>query len=383
MNEHLDGFGVTNDGNLWHTVLTIKESTEAWTAWEDVQEKGAGSHTPFVSVDSAYISELLASYLHMCGITDEGKLLHTVPSQLGWQPFEDITPHLGDLGGELLNVKITGVGSDLHICILALIAYGEQHILHTVLHKDGSWERVEDVNALPEIGSPGSFISIDCAGVGNDLHICGVTEDGKLWHTMRSFQNNNWTPFEDVETLSTGAQGPFTDVSLAEGATDLHVLAQSSDGMLWHTIRSSAPPSWQATFDNVKALAGDPGSLSSVDCTGGKEGLLHISVLTQDEKLWHTIRFPNPLVWTEFEDVTTSVVGMPGPFQLIRTAAIIIEVGIFSLTVCSPRQDEVYRDCYIVSHSNDPNIRAGLKQRVRSLLADPCANMTVPPGCLP
>ena len=321
MNECLNVFGVASDGKLWHTALTIHGATGAWSSWEDVQTQGAGEHSPFISVDSAFISTLIGGDLHVCGITNDGKLLHTVTSASQWEPFEDITARIGGNWGALRDVAITDVDDDLHFCVLALTTSGEPHILHTVLHADGTWDGVQDVSTIPSVGFPGPFVSIDCAGVGDDLHVCGVTNDGKLWHTMYS-SPNNWTPFEDVGALSTNAPGPFTAVTLAEGDTDLHVLAQVGAD-LWHTMRSSNPPGWQSAFDNVKAQAGDPGSLSSVDCTGGNAGsnLFHVCCLTGDGKLWHAIRFSNPLVWSHFEDVTAGAVGAPGPFNEICLAA--------------------------------------------------------------
>lgn len=59
MKEYLNVFGVTNDGKLWRTALTIQGATGTWGPWEDMQTQGAGDHSPFIRVDCAFISKLI------------------------------------------------------------------------------------------------------------------------------------------------------------------------------------------------------------------------------------------------------------------------------------------------------------------------------------
>jgi hypothetical protein len=151
------------------------------------------------------------------------------------------------------------------------------------------------------------------------LHVCGVTHDGSLWHTIR-LANPTWLPFVNVQSVSTNVPTPFANVSLAQGSDTLNVCAQAN-GILWHTSRFSLPPPqfslklprWQPTFDNVSEQAGKPGAFGSIGC-GDLNGTLHACGVTDDGKLWHTFRTStNPSAWHPFENLTT-VVGNPGHF---------------------------------------------------------------------
>jgi hypothetical protein len=45
------------------------------------------------------------------------------------------------------------------------------------------------------------------------LHVAGVTEDGRLWHTIRR-ADGSWTQFGDVEAQA-GDRGRFVRVGIA------------------------------------------------------------------------------------------------------------------------------------------------------------------------
>src|SRR3989442_2357397 len=207
----LDVFGVTNNGKLWHTIRTMERSVDTWKPWEDVEASGAGGPGPFISMDCA---RLLAA-VRVCGITHDGKLWYSssLPQQ-AWQPFDDVTVRIGDHWGKFRNLGIAETGEGLHVCVTASTASGRWRMLHTIRHEDGTWDAFQDVNALTHFA--GSFISIDCEGIGDDLHVCGVTHDGKLWHTIRSSQSA-WQPFKDVQKTATNAPDRFSSVSIAAG----------------------------------------------------------------------------------------------------------------------------------------------------------------------
>jgi hypothetical protein len=74
----------------------------------------------------------------------------------------------------------------------------------------------------------------------------------------------------------------------------LHVSGVSSDGHLWHTIRDSVDGSWD-TFRNVKHPAGDCGTVVDVDLQsmGNEVHLCAVNsagALTTNGKMWHTVR---------------------------------------------------------------------------------------------
>ncbi len=149
-------------------------------------------------------------------------------------------------------------------------------IWHTIRHADSSWQPVfDDVErqALP----PGIFTAVCCAGTDSDLQVCGITQGGGMWHTIRHI-NGSWQPFFGDVKSQAGNPGPFSAVGCAAINGELHVCGVIvTNGGLWHTIRH-ATGSWQA-FGDVKSQAGDPGRLIRVGCAaiGGE---LHISAVT-------------------------------------------------------------------------------------------------------
>src|SRR5260221_2208000 len=103
----------------------------------------------------------------------------------------------------------------------------------------------------------------------SELHICGSTPGGKLWHTIRF--SDHWQPFFDVKSAESNDPGTFASVGCAaEGFVEdgqLHVCGVTGDGGLWHTIRFQDPPGWQPSFGNVKGQeSNDPGTFASVGC---------------------------------------------------------------------------------------------------------------------
>jgi hypothetical protein len=94
---------------------------------------------------------------------------------------------------------------------------------------------------------------------------------------------------------------------------DLHVTGVTSDGNLWHTIRF-ADGSWQSFFGNVKVQVpdNDPGSLYAVDCAVDGDNL-HVIIATDINdttnagQLWHTIRFADGSWQPSFGNVKAQV----------------------------------------------------------------------------
>jgi hypothetical protein len=358
--EQVNLFGITNDGKLWQTTRVMHKSEAVWDPWQDVKALAASDPGPFIS--AACDGQLLG--LHICAVTNDGKLWHASRSPQ-WQPFEDVKARIGGDWGELRDVGVALLNDELHVCVTALTSLGLWGILHTTRHADDTWDSFEDVNALTAF--PGSFISIDCTNVKGELHVCGVSDDGKLWHTLRSSQNS-WLPFEDVQATASNAPDAFASVSITGGDGDLHVCAQAG-GDLWHTIRfSSDPPSWQSAFENVKEEAGDPGSFGPVGCTSF-QGELQVSGVTDDGKLWHTIRYEQPPGWLEFEDIA-AVVGNPDPGLFIFVTMLGLIVALFDLIgppECENPQQNIYSDCFRIHHTKNRNKIATLQADIQNI----------------
>src|SRR5207302_1399087 len=126
----------------------------------------------------------------------------------------------------------------------------------------------------------------------NTLQLVGLATDGTIWHTIR-FANGSWqSNFGNVNNQEgNGGSLRFTDLDCADIAGDLHVVAVTPDGTIWHTIRF-ASGSWQSNFGNVNDQEGNGGSLhfAEVGCAG-IAGDLHVAAVNPGGTIWHTIRF--------------------------------------------------------------------------------------------
>jgi hypothetical protein len=219
------------------------------------------------------------------------------------------------------------------------------------------WQRFGDVKR--QAGDVGDFVEVDCARefaqpqeVEGNLHVVGVTGDGRLWYTVRDAATDNWQPFGELgaevpypflRAAVTTAQGanrtdlvvagvtadgglwattwqsgseprPFTlvapppsrhrtcrAVALATADRDVaktHLAAVSSDGHLWHTV--GRPGHWPALQDVEGTAAGDkPGDLTDVACVAEVD--LDLGAVAADGHVWHTTRAAGSS-WTRFTD---------------------------------------------------------------------------------
>jgi hypothetical protein len=226
---------------------------------------------------------------------------------------------------------------------------------HTTRHYDATchmdvFDAPKDLNEL--VLPQGSFFkSIACAGIEDILHILASDNDGNLWHTIRdTFGNSNGFGWGSVR----GACGDIgCDYVACTGVNgDLHVLAETNDGKLWHTIRHTKDGSW----DNFKEVETLPGLLNCFACTGVKDDLHVVAVTCDSNLLWHTIRHTNDhwdtwnpakhLVWGQ-GDMPLSIDG--GPAVAIACAArmkgnvdVVVTKGDFSGILYTVREQSGY-----------------------------------------
>jgi hypothetical protein len=246
----------------------------------------------------AAITELEEGMLmHISGITTDGKIWRTIRYETGsWLPFENV----GDIAGKLTFPRDVGIQSfdyNLHICVID--NFGK--LWHAIRHFDGRWHSFINVRAFPA-SMPRFLLKVALGRVGSshggELHVCGITSDSGLWHTIRR-ADGSWLHFSDVEA-QTGDRGAIVAAACAGNAAgELHLCAVSSDGHLWHTIRR-ADGTW-FLFGDVEGQAGDRGVFLDVDCTVINNEL-HVCGVTNDGHLWHTIRRIDGS-WTPFIDV--------------------------------------------------------------------------------
>jgi hypothetical protein len=186
----------------------------------------------------------------------------------------------------------------------------EQHVVAVVPPKPPPWPVPEDAyvahalewiggartgagNVEAQAGDRGDFVRVTADGFLSfpegpgpwaQLQVCGVTKDGKLWHTQRDLYGS-WTPFIDVEQRA-GDRGFITWVDCSCGM-NLHICAVSSDGGLWYTLREVYPFERWLDFFDIKSQAGDPGAFRAVSCSATTGGI-YLVALASDSKIWYT-----------------------------------------------------------------------------------------------
>lgn len=229
--------------------------------------------------------------------------------------FGDVAGQAGAVGS-FSQSACAGLADQLQLCAVT----NDGRLWHTIRYTN-SWQAFGDVQS--QTGNGGSITAVACAAVNDNLQVCAVNSEGRLWHTLRT--PNSWTSWGDVEGQA-GDRGAFQQVSCAGIGGDLHLLGVNSDGRLWHTIRYAAG-NWQA-FGDVAGQTGDVGAFANVSCTAiGSD--LHVCGVTRDGSLWHTIRYADS--WQAFGDIESQA-GERGGFANVSCTALNGELYVFGIT---------------------------------------------------
>jgi len=260
---------------LWHSI----RQGNTWSLFADVEGE-AGERGRFLDVSCDDDSQ----GLHVCAITDDGRLWHSIRQGDPWSQFADVEGEAGERG-RFVKVSCATMGSNtmgyqLHVCAIT----DDGRLWHSIRQGD-PWSQFADVEG--EAGERGRFVDVSCAasyGVSaNQLHVCAITDDGRLWHSIR--RGDPWSQFADVESKA-GERGRFVDVSCATEFGNLHVCAITDDGRFWHSIRRGNP--WSQFLD-VEEAAGERGRFVNADCAV-MANKLHVCAITDNGRLWHSIR---------------------------------------------------------------------------------------------
>jgi hypothetical protein len=294
--------------NLWHTIRF--DTAFAWQDFRDA-EGPAGERGQFVDVDSAVIGK----ELHVVGVTNDGKLWHAIRRSGGWEVFRDVRAAVGgpsEGDGWFTRVSVAAVGGVLHVA-----AIDRDHRLWHTIRFANSWQpffgQIIHVAGMPSDGDA-QFVDVGITGVGGALHVAAVNASGNLHHTIRFA--NSWQPFFGDVRYS--AQPPFvTDAfkTVAAGEVDgeLHLCMTTTGGDLYHTIRF---PGIFQYLGNVKFPTQTPASrhFSDVSCrqSGGE---LHVVAVTDTGELWHTVRHRTS--WDRFGNVELANAGERGDFTAV------------------------------------------------------------------
>ena len=317
--EELQLVGLTDVGGIWHTIRHGDGSWQSFFGDVKGQESNDPGHLSAAACAGVY------GEMHAVVLTDGGGIWHTIRRLNGsWQPFfADVKQQESNDPGHFSSVGAAGVNGELQL--VGIIDDGG--MWHTIRHPNGSWQPLFGNVKGQESNNPGHFTRVSCGAVGGstsggqELHLVGLTADGRMWHTIRR-ADGSWQPFfGDVKGQESNDPGFFSAVGCAGVGGDLHVVSLTDDGWMWHTIRR-ANGKWQPFFGDVKGQeSNDPGFFSSVSC-GSVNGDIHVVGLTNDGRMWHTIRHPTGSWQPFFGDVKGQESNDPGHFAAVGSGGV-------------------------------------------------------------
>ena len=281
-----------SDGHLWYTEPV---ASTKWQAFDDIEGRAGELGTIMdADVNRGLILSIFA-------VNNAGGLYFTYLTGGGWKAFSDVKAAAGDPGTFTRVAVTTSLGLD--VCGIT----SDGLLWHAIRQTTGTWVPFFDVTSQ---AGDRNVVQISCAAINGDLYLCAISDDGKLWLTSRPAATGTWTPFIDIERRA-GKRGLFVDVECVNLHDELHVLAATDDGRLWHTVRGTP---WTPFYD-VKTRASDPGKIVRVGAGGGilSPSVLELAVVTSDGHLWHTDRHSDG-TWSSFDDVEATA-GERGDFQ--------------------------------------------------------------------
>jgi len=242
--------GVTNTGEL---KTTTRRHQGNWTA-------------PFNTLQSNYTDYRRISCsahngrLAVVGITATGKIISKRSNQTTFviEHRLDHTIHtISHLS--FADIACSLVGFSMHIC--AVTDTGD--LMHTEQYPNLTFQHyMGTVN----IGNVGKVTKVDCAGAYGQLHVVFATDAGRVYYTRRN-TSGSWEPVVNLGSL-VGNISAVADISCTiAGATDLHVCAVTTQGELYHTMKRSANTNqgaWQTFWGNVGQHYGAPNDFTAI-----------------------------------------------------------------------------------------------------------------------
>ncbi|MFC9388553.1 trypsin-like serine protease [Streptomyces venezuelae] len=197
---------------------------------------------------------------------------------------------------------------------------------------DGSWTGFKDVQTQGA-GSIGAIRGTAVVGMNGDSHVLAVTTAGGLFHTIRR-QDGTWGTFGDVFGAA-NALGNLTGVTASNVGYDLHVVAVA-DGKAFHTVRN-ATGHW-TPFKDITS-----GKVANVTAaaTAVVRGELQVTTISGG-KAYHTIRQSNGnwLGWGNVADAA----GPTGPITSVSMTGSGDETHIVIATDNGARQYHAIRN---------------------------------------
>gem|GEM_PF-2170247 len=170
-----------------------------------------------------------------------------------------------------VDVGCAQTGSELHVCATT----EDGNLWHTIRYPDGSWQPFDDLTRAAQ--GPAGIVAVDCAEIKGELHVCAVDKTGGLFHTVRRRNTRerrgrpSWDGFSRVKEPVGRDLGKFSDVGCVGIGDELHLCGITPPSGVWHAIRRG-DGSWDPFFTDLRQVASDPGNPYRVDCAARSSG---------------------------------------------------------------------------------------------------------------
>jgi hypothetical protein len=212
--------------------------------------------------------------VHLAAVTDDGHLVTAVHDFTATQPAlpDDLELSAGEIGDLRALAMTAGVAINTSsVQLLAVTADGR--LLQTQ-GRTGQWAAFTDLLTSNQAGPlPADVLDAD---LGDGRNYVTVTGDGHVW--LATF-DGTWQKWLDLETfIATFTGGPgvsgtftathnvgtFATVSTATASEGIHVVGVTTNGQIWHQLRSS--PS--VIFRDVELVGGaqNVGTFTTAAC---------------------------------------------------------------------------------------------------------------------
>lgn len=154
-------------------------------------------------------------------------------------------------------------------------------ISHMIRGAAGDW------TSHPTAPIPPRSTGASLTGFGDECRLMVLGEDGMTMHLYVRRADGTWSS-PDPTQFEPPSGGVLTNVQIVQVGTQLHVIALTSGGLLFHETRG--PDNTGSGFRNVYDQVGYPGDVAKFSATASGERL-HIAIITKSSDLLHTIRY--------------------------------------------------------------------------------------------
>jgi hypothetical protein len=211
------------------------------------------------------------SELHVAAVTDNGSLLEEsliIPNGSFGGPNR-LDP-AGSFRSVALASSIT-IGAPLAQLKATLVAAGADGRIYQSRGRDGAWPAVSLVDTATAAGEvQGDVVDVAVTADSGATRFLCVTGDGHVWLASQ-FTNSTWAQWVDLEInlLPFVGQvhhdvGTFNSITAATTSEGLHVLGTTTNGQLWHQLRSQFDPQFRDV--ELVGVQQDVGLFTAVDC---------------------------------------------------------------------------------------------------------------------